>query len=84
MAAETVVTGNIIESGIGIEIVGRVIDTETSEILAAEDVYDEVKDLQGLKRLAEGMGHQDPPQIPLVKRNGHQTEGEFHFHGHRR
>ena len=38
-AAETIVTGNITESGIGIEIVGRVIDTETSEILASEDVY---------------------------------------------
>ena len=79
MAAETVVTGNIIESGIGVEIVGRVIDTETSEILAAEDVYDEVKDLEGLKRLAEGMAIKIHRKFPLLSGTVIKQRGNFIF-----
>ncbi|MBW2036754.1 MAG: hypothetical protein JRI41_04650 [Deltaproteobacteria bacterium] len=66
VAAQAVVTGSIIETRTGIEIVGRMIDTETSEILATEDVYGEVKDLPALRSLAEGMAIKFHRDFPLV------------------
>ncbi|MFC1857794.1 CsgG/HfaB family protein [Thermodesulfobacteriota bacterium] len=66
VAAQSVLTGSIIETRNGIEIIGRVIDTETSEILATEDVYDEAKDLQALKVLSEGMAIKFHREFPLV------------------
>ena len=79
MAAQTIVTGNIIETGIGVEIIGRVIDTETSEILVAEDVYDEVKDLQGLKTLAEGMAIKIHRKFPLLSGTVIKQKGKWIF-----
>jgi len=66
VAAQAIVTGSIIETRTGIEIVGRMIDTETSEILATEDVYGEVKDLPALRSLAEGMAIKFHRDFPLV------------------
>jgi len=66
VAAESIVTGSITETKTGIEIVARLIDTETSEILATEDVYDEVKDLAGLRVLAEGLALKFHRDFPLV------------------
>ena len=79
MAAQTIITGNIIETGIGVEIVGRVIDTETSEILASEDVYDEVKDLQGLRTLAEGMAIRFHRKFPLLSGTVIKQKGKWIF-----
>jgi len=79
VAAQTIVAGNIIESGIGIEIVCRVIDTETSEILASEDVYDEVKDLQGLRTLAEGMAIRIHREFPLLSGTVIKQKGKWIF-----
>ncbi len=50
----------------GIEAVARLIDTETSEILSTQDVYDEVKDLPALRFLAEGMAIKFHRDFPLV------------------
>ena len=66
VAAQTVIAGSIIETRTAIEIVARMIDTETSEILATEDVYDEVKDLPTLRSLAEGMSIKFHREFPLV------------------
>jgi TolB-like protein len=66
IAARAVVAGSIIEGRAGIEIIGRLIDTETSEILATEDVYDEAKDLPALRSLAEGMAVKFHRDFPLV------------------
>jgi tetratricopeptide (TPR) repeat protein len=65
-AAESLITGTIVESRQGIEVVGRLIDTETSEILDTEDVYNEVKDIAGIKLLAEGMAIKFHIEFPLV------------------
>lgn len=75
VAAQSVITGSIIETRKGVEAVARLIDTETSEILATEDVYNEVKDLPALRFLAEGMAakfHRDFPLIDglIIKRKG--------------
>ncbi len=66
VATQAIITGSIIESRTGIEMVGRVVDTETSEILATEDVYTEERDLMALKRTAEGMAIKFHRDFPLV------------------
>jgi hypothetical protein len=65
-AAQSLITGSIVETRTGIEVIGRLIDTETSEILATEDVYDEVKDIPGIKHLAEGMAIKFHVEFPLI------------------
>ena len=75
VAAQSVITGSIIETRKGVEVVARMIDTETSEILATEDVYNEVKNLPALRFLAEGMAakfHRDFPLIDglIIERKG--------------
>jgi TolB-like protein len=66
VAAQSVITGSIIETREGIEVVARMIDAETSEIIATEDVYDEVKGLPALISLAEGMAIKFHRDFPLV------------------
>ncbi len=65
-AARAVTTGSIIETRTGVEIVGRVIDAETSGILAVEDVYGEEKDLPALRSLALGMAVKLHRAFPLL------------------
>ena len=66
VAAQSIIAGSIIETRQGIEIVARMIDTETTEILATEDVYDQAKDLGALRTLAEGMAIKFHREFPLV------------------
>jgi TolB-like protein len=79
MAAQSIIAGKIIETSTGIEIVARLIDTETSEILAAEDVYDEVKDPAALRSLAEGMAVKFHREFPLLDGLVVQKKGEHIF-----
>jgi tetratricopeptide (TPR) repeat protein/TolB-like protein len=77
VAAQSIIAGSIIETRSGIEIVARMIDTETSEILATVDVYDEVKDLQAMISLTEGMAIKFHREFPLlgglvIRRRGKQ------------
>lgn len=67
IAAQSVMTGSIIETRNGMEIVARLVDTETSEILATKDVYDETKDANALKTLAEGMAIKFHREFPLLE-----------------
>ena len=78
-AAHSIMTGSIIETRTGIEIVGRMIDTETSEILATADVYDEVKDLPALRKLAEGMAIKFHREFPLLGGVVIQQKGKYIF-----
>ncbi len=69
LAAQSVITGGISETRKGIEVVARLIDTETSDILSAQDVYSEGKDLRALSLLANGMTlkfHRDFPVLEGV------------------
>jgi len=79
VAALSVITGSIIETRTGIEVVARMIDTETSEILATHDVYDEVKDLPALRSLAEGMAVKFHRDFPLVDGLVIEQKGEDIF-----
>lgn len=65
-AAQSIITGSIVETRQGIEVVARMIDTETSEIVVTEDVYDEEKDLGVIRSLAQGMAVKFHREFPLV------------------
>jgi hypothetical protein len=65
-AAQSIIAGDIIETRQGIEIVSRMVDTETSDILAVEDVYSETKDRQSMQILAHGMAIKYHRDFPLV------------------
>ncbi len=79
VAAQSILTGSIIETRTGTEIVGRLIDTETSEILATQDVYDEAKDPQAMKALAEGMAIKFHREFPLLEGIVIQKKGKYVF-----
>lgn len=79
VAARSVITGSIIESHKGIEIVARMIDTETSMIIEMEDVYDEAKDLLSLKKLSEGLAIKFHKDFPLLDGNVVQQKGNVIF-----
>lgn len=65
-AAQAVVAGSLVESATGIEIVGRVIDSETGDIVCTVDAYGEDKTLPGLKVLAKAMALKIHREFPLV------------------
>ncbi len=64
--AGAMITGSIIETHTGIEIVSRMIDTETSETIATEDVYGEERTLSGIKSMAHGMAMKFHIDFPLI------------------
>ncbi len=77
VAAKSIITGSIIETNDGIEFVARMIDTETSELLATEDVYNELKDIATLRSLAEGMAIKFHREFPLVDGSVIQQERRY-------
>lgn len=77
VAAQSIVAGSIIISRNGVEIVSRMIDTETSEILATEDAFDEVKDLYSLGSLAEAIAIKYHLDFPLVTGLVIDKKGDF-------
>jgi len=79
VAARSIITGSLVETRTGVEIIGRLIDTETSVILATEDVYDEVKDLPALRTLAEGMAIKFHLDFPLTEGYIIQKKGKAIF-----
>jgi len=79
IAATSVITGNIIESRNGIEIVARMIDTETSEILASQDVYDEMRDIAMSKTLSQGLAVKFHREFPLLDGLVVQQKGDYVF-----
>ncbi|MGB8426340.1 MAG: FlgO family outer membrane protein, partial [Desulfobacterales bacterium] len=65
-AANSIVAGSIVVTRNGIEVVSRLIDTETSEILATADAFDEVADIYDLGSLAEALALKYHRDFPLV------------------
>jgi len=75
MAVQAIVTGSIIETQAGIEVVGRMIDTETAEILATERAFCNTRGLGALNFLAEALAvrfHSDFPMHSgiVIRRKG--------------
>jgi TolB-like protein len=75
MSAQAIVTGSIMRTGGGIELIGRMIDTETSEIMATEKIYSSKNDTSALNFLAQSLSvrlHNDFPMLGgiVVTRQG--------------
>ncbi len=66
VAAQSLIAGSIIQSRLGSEIIARMIDTETSDILAVVDVYDEVTNISSLRSLSEGLAIKLHREFPLI------------------
>jgi TolB-like protein/tetratricopeptide (TPR) repeat protein len=78
-AAHTIVTGSVVESRRGVEVIARMIDVETSEILDTEDVYSETRDWESLQMLAEGLAVKFHRRFPLVNGTVLETKGNVIF-----
>ncbi len=75
MSAQAIVTGTIIKIEGGIEMIGRIIDAETSEIMATEKVYSGKDGPAALNVLAQSLAvrfHNDFPMLGgiVVTRKG--------------
>ena len=66
LAARGTLIGNFLETRIGIEVVARLIDNETSEVMVVKDVYYEFKDRAGLMTMAESLAIKFHREFPLV------------------
>jgi hypothetical protein len=64
-AAQAIITGSLVETRTGIEIVGRVVDSETSEILTTIDAYSESKDLSGFRTMSQALSLKIHREFPL-------------------
>lgn len=66
LTADITVSGTILETAKAVNITVRLIDTETSEIIATTDVYGEDKRLQTLKYLLTGLALKIQGKYPLL------------------
>ncbi len=66
-AAEGVLVGTVVETPQALDVYARLVDVETSVILAAEDVYGEDLSLPTVKTLMEGLSWKLRRHFPLVE-----------------
>jgi hypothetical protein len=64
--AQAIVTGRQVQTSTGTEIVSRVIDSETGEILSVSDAYSEASGLTAVKELAQPLALKIQREFPLV------------------
>ena len=67
LAADCMLLGSILERKNSVEAYARLVDTETTEILAAVDVYGEDVDIGVLRTLSEGMELKLTRELPVVE-----------------
>ncbi len=75
VAAEGIVMGTIRETDDSIEIYVRLVNTETSSILEAKDVYSQDKDLGQIQYLTNGLALKLKHSFPLIEGLVIQTKG---------
>ena len=76
VVADAILTGSIYETQHSIEVLTRLVNTETSTIMAAKDVYDEDKSMAGLKAILEGLALKYKNTFPLLEGLIIQKDGE--------
>lgn len=67
LTAGGVLMGTVLEKGESVEVFLRLVDTETSLIIAAVDVYGEETDLQSLHQLSQGLVLKLCDEVPLLE-----------------
>jgi len=78
-AAEGMLFGSVEEDAKGINITLRLVDTETTQVLANADVYDEDKSVKNLEWLTHGLSLKMKQQFPMIQGNVIYVSGNgFH------
>ncbi|MCP4346333.1 MAG: hypothetical protein GY795_12505 [Desulfobacterales bacterium] len=75
----SLVLGNINETAGGIEVVARVIDMKTSELIAVKDAFSTVKGRFGFERMAKGLAEKFHAEFPLVRGTVTDISGKWKF-----
>ena len=68
-AAEGMLFGAVEEDAKGINVTLRLVDTETTQVLANADVYDEDKSMKNLEWLMHGLSLKMKRQYPMIEGN---------------
>jgi hypothetical protein len=76
VVADAILTGTIYETAHSVEVLTRLVNTETSTIMAAKDVFDEDKSMSGLKAIMEGLALKYKNSFPLLEGLIIKKEGE--------
>ena len=66
LAANAIISTTVKDTQKSIEIVSRVIDTETSEVIALKDVFTEDRNLTTIRDLMEGLSAKIAGSFPLI------------------
>ena len=78
-AAEGMLFGAVEEDTKGINVILRLVDTETTQVLANADVYDEDKSMKNLEWLMHGLSLKMKRQFPMIEGNVIHVSGSgFH------
>ena len=67
VAAEAILSGSVIETERDIEVIARLINTETTTVMATKDVYGQDKSLSYLHYLLNGLALKFKHAFPLVE-----------------
>ena len=67
VVADAMLTGSVHETENSIEILTRLVDTETSHVIDAEDVFSEDKSLRGISSLVHGLALKYKQNFPLLE-----------------
>lgn len=67
VVADAILIGAIYESKNQIEILTRLVDTETASVMAAKDVFDEDKSMSGIERLVDGLALKYRQSFPVLE-----------------
>jgi hypothetical protein len=76
LAADGILFGNVLERANSVEAYLRIIDTETTQVLAAVDIYGEEVDIAVLRKLGEGLELKLTQEMPLVEGLVVQHDGD--------
>ena len=76
VSAEGIITGTVTETANSIEIYARFIDTETTTILAAKDVFEQDKSLSKLQYILKGLALKFKRSFPLLEGMVVKSEGK--------
>ena len=76
LAADGMLFGSVLERADSVEVYVRLVDTETTEILAAVDVYGEGVDIGKLRELSKGIDLKLTHALPVVEGRVIKTDGD--------
>ena len=65
--ADAILMGTVFETKDSIEVLTRLVDTETSEIIETKDIFDQDKSLPNLRTLMEGLALKYKQSFPLLE-----------------